>query len=143
MQLVIMIIHDSDHMNSILVKMMEAGIKGGSLIDCEGALQAIGRASSDPPPVFGSLREYLNPESAAKNKLLLCAMEDEKVAVAKQIANEVTGGLSKPNTGVMFCLPLLSHAPRLHFLRENGRKLGGKIWEEPSAFDSISRSISL
>ena len=34
-------------------------------------------------------------------------------------------------------------APRLHFLRENGRKLGGKIWEEPSAFDSISRSISL
>ena len=74
MQLVIMIIHDSDHMNSILVKMMEAGIKGGSLIDCEGALQAIGRASSDPPPVFGSLREYLNPESAAKNKLLLCAM---------------------------------------------------------------------
>lgn len=66
MQLVIMIIHDSDHMNSILVKMMEAGIKGGSLIDCEGALQAIGRASSDPPPVFGSLREYLNPESAAK-----------------------------------------------------------------------------
>ena len=101
MQLVIMIIHDSDHMNSILVKMMEAGIKGGSLIDCEGALQAIGRASSDPPPVFGSLREYLNPESAAKNKLLLCAMEDEKVAVAKQIANEVTGG--------MFCLPLLSH----------------------------------
>lgn len=46
--------------------MMEAGIKGGSLIDCEGALQAIGRASSDPPPVFGSLREYLNPESAAK-----------------------------------------------------------------------------
>lgn len=109
MQLVIMIIHDSDHMNSILVKMMEAGIKGGSLLDCEGALQAIGRASSDPPPVFGSLREYLNPESAAKNKLLLCAMEDEKVAVAKQIANEVTGGLSKPNTGVMFCLPLLSH----------------------------------
>ena len=39
----------------------------------------------------------------------ICAMEDEKVAVAKQIANEVTGGLSKPNTGVMFCLPLLSH----------------------------------
>ena len=109
MQLVIMIMHDSDHMNSILVKMMEAGIKCGSLIDCEGALQAIGRASSDPPPVFGSLREYLNPESAAKNKLLLCAMEDKKVAVAKQIANEVTGGLSKPNTGVMFCLPLLSH----------------------------------
>ena len=68
MQLVIMIIHDSDHMNSILVKMMEAGIKGGSLIDCEGALQAIGRASSDPPPVFGSLREYLNPRKCRKKQ---------------------------------------------------------------------------
>lgn len=82
--------------------MMEAGIKGGSLIDCEGALQAIGRASSDPPPVFGSLREYLNPESAAKNKLLLCAMEDEKVAVAKQIANEVTGGSQSPIPALCF-----------------------------------------
>ena len=41
--------------------------------------------------------------------MLFRSMEDEKVAVAKQIANEVTGGLSKPNTGVMFCLPLLSH----------------------------------
>ena len=68
MQLVIMIIHDSDHMNSILVKMMEAGIKGGSLIDCEGALQAIGRASSDPPPVFGSLREIFKPRKCRKKQ---------------------------------------------------------------------------
>ena len=36
-------------------------------------------------------------------------MEDEKVAVAKQIANEVTGGLSKPNTGVMFCISRRIH----------------------------------
>ena len=40
MQLVIMIIHDSDHMNSILVKMMEAGIKGGSLIGCSSGNRA-------------------------------------------------------------------------------------------------------
>lgn len=103
MQLVIMIIHDSDHMNSILVKMMEAGIKGGSLIDCEGALQAIGRASSDPPPVFGSLREYLNPESAAKNKLLLCAMEDEKVAVAKnRLRTKSPAGSQSPIPALCF-----------------------------------------
>ena len=67
MQLVIMIIHDSDHMNSILVKMMEAGIKGGSLIDCEGALQAIGRASSDPPPVFSAL--WRTKRSQSQNRL--------------------------------------------------------------------------
>lgn len=108
MQLVILIIHNKNHMDSILVEMMNSGIKGGSLLECEGALQALNHRGITPPPAFGSLREYLNPENEERNKMLICAMSDENVAVTRNIANEITGGLEHPNTGVMFCLPLLS-----------------------------------
>lgn len=107
MQLVILIIHDIKHMNSILVKLMEAGIKGGSLLECEGALQALNHRGITPPPVFSSLREYLNAESSDKNKMLFCAMQEADVKTTRRIVTEVTGGLDKPNTGVMLCLPLL------------------------------------
>lgn len=108
MQLVILVIHDKEHMNSILVKMMDAGIKGGSLLECEGALQALNHKGITPPPVFGTLREYLNPESDDKNKMLFCAVSDENADTLRKIVDEVTGGLKNPNTGVMLCLPLLS-----------------------------------
>lgn len=108
MQLVILIIHNKNHMDSILVKMMEGGIKGGSLLECEGALQALNHRGITPPPVFGTLREYLNVEKDDKNKMLLCAVNEEEAELIRSIANEVTGGLSRPNTGVMLCLPLLS-----------------------------------
>lgn len=108
MQLVILIIHDKDHMDSILAKMMYAGIKGGSMLECEGALQALNRRGITPPIAFGSLREYLNSEIEDRNKMLICAMSDENVQLTRKIANEVTGGLDRPNTGVMLCLPLLS-----------------------------------
>ena len=67
MQLLILIIRDKDNMNRILARLMEEDIRGGSLLECEGALQALG-SSGIAPPVFSSLREYLDPEQ--KNKML-------------------------------------------------------------------------
>ena len=63
MQLLILIIPDNGKMEQILVKMMEAGIRGGSLVDCEGALQAVGQSKLHKPPVFSSLEQYLKPDT--------------------------------------------------------------------------------
>lgn len=103
MQLLILIIRDSEQMNEILAKMMEQNIRGGSMLECEGALEAIG-SSGIAPPVFSSLREYLNPNQ--KNKMLLSAMSDENVEKAHKIVNEVTGGLERENVGVFITVPI-------------------------------------
>ena len=79
MQLLLLIIHDPKQMETILVRMMEAGIRGGSLVECEGVLQAIGASRGEKPPVFSSLRQYLNPDSERKNKMLLSAMSAEEI----------------------------------------------------------------
>lgn len=105
MQLLILIIHDPNQMEKILVKMMEAGIRGGSLVECEGVLQALAGSGLQKPPVFSSLRQYLNTEEE-KNKMLLAALCTEDIEKTHQIVVEVTGGLERANTGVFLTLPL-------------------------------------
>ncbi len=105
MQLLILIIRNQAYMDEILVKMMDAGIRGGTLLDCEGVLQAVAGSDLEKPPVFSSLRQYLNPD-ADQNKLLLAAMTSENIEKTHKIVLEVTGGLEKANTGVFLTLPL-------------------------------------
>ena len=81
MQLLILILHNSGHMDKALALMMESGIHGGSLLDCEGVLQAMSHNSVEPPPIFGSLRQYLNPERGEMNKILISAVEDGQVDI--------------------------------------------------------------
>ncbi len=106
MELLILVMHDSAVMDEILVRMMEAGIRGGTLLDCEGALQALADSTLAKPPVFSSLQRYLNPESKEKSKLLLSAMTAENIKLAHKIVLEITGGLNRENTGVFLTVPL-------------------------------------
>lgn len=108
MQLLILILHNTRYMDKILARMLEEGIRGGSLLDCEGVLQAMSHNSVEPPPIFGSLRQYLNPERGEMNKVLLSALTDEQVKTAKKIIHEVTGGLDKANTGILITVPILT-----------------------------------
>lgn len=105
MQLLILILHNSRHMDKVLAAFMAEGIGGGTLVDCEGVLQAMSHTSVEPPPIFGSLRQYLNPERGASNKMLVSALDDAHISRAKEIIREITGGLDKENTGIMIIAP--------------------------------------
>lgn len=105
MQLLILILHNSRHMDKVLAAFMAEGIGGGSLVDCEGVLQAMSHTSVEPPPIFGSLRHYLNPERGGTNKMLISALSEDHVVRAKEIVREVTGGLDKENTGILITAP--------------------------------------
>lgn len=108
MQLLILILQNSRHMDKVLNAMLAAGIRGGSLLECEGVLQAIGHNSVEPPPIFGSLRQYLNPERGDMNKVLLSALSDEEIEKVRKIVRDVTGGLDKANTGILMTVPILT-----------------------------------
>lgn len=105
MQLIILILHNTRYMDEILSRMLAEGIRGGSLLDCEGVLQAMGHTSVEPPPIFGSLRQYLNPERGETNKILLSAVTDSQAEKVKEIVRNVTGGLDKANTGILIAIP--------------------------------------
>lgn len=106
MQLLLLILHDKKQMEQVLVRMMEAGIRGGTLVECEGVLQALGKSGLKKPPVFGSLQQYLDPDDDRKNRMLLAALGAEDIEKTHQIVLEITGGLDRANTGVFLTLPL-------------------------------------
>lgn len=86
-------------------KMMEEGIHGASVVDCEGMLAAVNADSVNAPAIFGGLRQFVNPDRP-KNKMILVVLKDEEVEKAIRIIHAVSGDLKLPNTGVLFCLPV-------------------------------------
>ena len=61
--------------------------------------------SIEPPPMFSSLRKFLNPDNEP-GKMLFAVMEEEKVPVARDTVHEVCGTLDAPNSGIMFTVPV-------------------------------------
>lgn len=108
MQMLVFITKQVDCINPILADLLSRNISGATVIDCEGMLKAINESSIDPPPVFGSLRHLINPGQETVKMLMILPRDEEKLAMVKQIIHEHAGKLDKPNSGIMFEVPVMN-----------------------------------
>ena len=107
MQLLVHITNHETSVTPILSKMMEAGIHGASIVDCEGMLSALDHNSDFAPPIFGSLRAFINPDRQS-NKMIMAVLKDEDVPVVREIIHSIAGDMKLPNTGIMFTVPVMN-----------------------------------
>lgn len=107
MQLFIHITNNETSVTPILSRMLEAGIHGATVLDCKGMLSSLNQASEDAPPIFGSLRQFINQERQS-NKMVMAVLKDEDVPVVRDIVHEVAGDLKQPNTGILFTVPVMN-----------------------------------
>jgi nitrogen regulatory protein PII len=105
MQLFVLILNKTECLPKFLGEFLSAGIKGATIYDSMGEVQYIGHETVEPPPIFGSLRKFINPDHE-QNKTVLVILRDEQVEAARAIVNKVTGGLDKPGTGIIFTVPV-------------------------------------
>lgn len=105
MQLFIHITNHIETVNPIMSKLMDAGIRGASVVDCEGMLSVINQDSVDAPSIFGGLRQFINQDHE-KNKMIFILLRDEEIKLAVDAIHEVAGSLKLPNKGIMFTLPV-------------------------------------
>jgi len=105
MELFVYITSKTDTVTPILKEMMEKDIHGATVVDCQGMLGSIDSDSDDAPPIFGSLRQYLNPQGA-EHKMIFAVIKDEDFPVVKQAIHDVCGSLKTPNTGIFFTVPI-------------------------------------
>ena len=54
---------------------------------------------------MNSLKALLDPD-LPDNKTIFTVVDDEQEAIFVKVVEEVIGDLSKPNTGIMFTLPI-------------------------------------
>ena len=63
--------------------------------------------NSEEFPFFGTLR-YIIDLDRQESKTIFMVLKDNQVETAKQIVRKVVGDISKPDTAVIFTLPVLS-----------------------------------
>lgn len=106
MQLLLLILNKVELLESLLMKLTDEGINGATILNSTGMLKELAKSTEDLP-IFGSLRFHLDPERN-ESKTILMALEEAKIESAKAVIREVIGDLSKPDTAVMFTLPILT-----------------------------------
>ena len=103
MQIFVFVLNRTEHLEHLLERFSESGLNGATVLDSKGMARIL--HSEEEMPVFYGLRSILAPERRS-SKTIFCVLPDEKVHLARDIVNEVTGGLDVPDSGIMFALPL-------------------------------------
>ena len=86
-------------------KLADRGISGGTVLDSCGMARILTQEENEPL-LISSLKEILDLDRQGSKTLFLIA-EESQVKTISQTLNEVTGGLEKPDTGILFCTPLV------------------------------------
>lgn len=103
--LLIVILKRSELISEICKNLTEAGVHGGTIVDGTGMASIIEKM--DDLPIFGMLRSILADDDEDEDtvKVMMFVMSDDELVRSRKIVKEVVG-LDKPNTGIMFAMPL-------------------------------------
>ena len=103
MQLLILVLNKVELLDLLLETLSEAGLRGGTILNSTGMARELSK--DEDYPFFGSLRMILDPERE-ESKTIFMALKEEDIPVAKKAIRSVVGDFAKPDTGVMFTLPI-------------------------------------
>lgn len=106
MQLLIIVLNRVNRLDELIETMVEHGFTGATILSSTGMLRELAKSNEDFP-LFGSLR-YLIDTDREESKTIFMVLHDEQIEAAKQVVRTVVGDLSKPDTAVLFVLPILS-----------------------------------
>ena len=103
MKLLIIVLNKIECLERMLTAFGENQIPGATILDSKGMAQEL--EQFDDMDFMLSLRLLINP-AHHENKTIFMVVPDELVAKVSRIVNEVTGGLGKPDTGILFTVPI-------------------------------------
>ena len=98
-----MILNKTESLKDILSAFMKNDIRGATILDSQGMAHNL--CEYNELRFMVSLRQLLDPEHK-ESKTVLVVVEKEKIPLISRIVNEITGGLDKPDTGVIFTVPV-------------------------------------
>ncbi|CAM2906291.1 hypothetical protein HAHI6034_07405 [Hathewaya histolytica] len=105
MQMLVFVLNKIDLLDDIISELTKSGIRGATVIDSTGMATVLCESDHSEIPIFGSLKMLLNG-SRPFNKTIFTVLKDDEVQIAIEAIKKVAGDLSKPNTGILFSLPV-------------------------------------
>jgi len=103
MKLLVFILNKTEVLEVFLSRLAEEGIGGATILSSTGMARAL--AESSALSFFSSLRTILDPPKE-ENKTILTVVNNKQIDIVLRVIDEVVGDLKKPNTGIVFTLPI-------------------------------------
>lgn len=101
-ELLVIILDDQDRLPNLLESLSNAGVTGSTLFDSIGGY----RASNWLDEIGLSGLGKMFGASELKRRTLVAVVEEEKIDGAIAAAEQAVGGFERPNSGILFTLPL-------------------------------------
>ena len=106
MNVLFIIINKPEHLEDLLSKLMEVGIKGATILESQGMGFAVNHGGHANQPFYGQIRSMID-NSRPYNKTIFTIIEDEELLEkAVNTVKEIVGDLNKLGVGVMFTVPI-------------------------------------
>lgn len=104
MKALTLILKHIEYTDEIIHRLAEEGVRGGTIIDGTGMASSL--INMEDLPIFGMLRHLIDNDDKDPCKVMIFVLKDEEVANVKKVIKEVIGELNKPNSGIMFAMPI-------------------------------------
>ncbi len=104
MQLLVLILNKTELLEELMTQLSLGGIRGATILQSTGMATTLVHAEEEVP-MFRTLSRILNPDRE-ESRTILMVLKKEQIEKARKIVNDVTGGIDKPNTGILFSLPI-------------------------------------
>ena len=102
MQTVVIVLNKTQCLDEILERLSEAGVRA-TIVSSKGMAHSL--FDVNKIHFIESVKILIDPMSKS-NYTIFSVVEDDKVAEISRIVNDVTGGLSKSNSGIIFAVPV-------------------------------------
>ncbi len=103
MKLMVYVMNDVHQLDKFLVELKDNNIKGATIINSTGMGRVL--SESDDMNIIGSLK-LLFDGPRSESRVILMALEDDQIDIVLNIISHYAGDLSKPNSGIVFTLPI-------------------------------------
>lgn len=104
MQLIYVIMKQTNLTDDLMVALANAGVKGATVIESEGMAKYLYKAEN--VQMLDFIKQMLNKENANASKTVLIAVDDNMVETVRKTVKEVLGDFNTPNVAVMFGVPI-------------------------------------
>lgn len=102
MQLLVLVLNKTEKLDDILKALLDIGIRGATILDSLGMARKLDRHEFS---IFGSLSMIVDSDHDT-SKTVFIAVQDDLVDEARETIDRVVGDLCRPDTAVLFGLPI-------------------------------------
>ena len=106
MKVMFFVLNKTELLDDLLSEFANRNVRGATVVESRGMARLLGNYHDDDEiPFLGSVRAYLNPERQKSNLIIAC-LKDGQITDVEAAIDTVIGDLSKPDTGVLFTVPV-------------------------------------